>query len=167
MTTALIQIDPPKILKMHREPTRVKPGDVYGVVPGTQVVAVVELDRPDCDYRTHSCQRLEPVINNGQVEIGWELVRHTDEQIVQAIKQRTNEVITARFPEHTQRNMTAYGLLITYTKDKSPEATAKANSFIAAFGWIEAVRAKSNELEAALIADGTLPDFASLEVPFV
>ena len=167
MKTALIQIDPPKILALHRDPIRVKDGSVTGVVPGTAVVPVVTLDQPECDYRTHSCQRLEPVVNNGQVEIGWQLVRHTDEQIVAAIKARAGEIINDRFPQTAQLNMLADAQMIAIEATPTAEQAARLESYRAVYAWIQAVRTKSNELEAALIADGTLPDFASLEVPFV
>lgn len=167
MQTALIQIDPPLILKIHRDPVRVKDGAVTGVVPGTQVVAVVELDRPDCDYRTHSCQRLDPVVNNGQVEIGWLLVRHSDEQIVAGIKSRAGEIINNRFPLTAQLNMLADGQLIAEERSRTPGMQGRIKQYRQAYAWIKAVRTKSDELEAALIADGTLPDFAGLEIPYV
>lgn len=167
MQTALIQIDPPKILKLHRQPTRVKDGEIVGVVPGTAVVPVVELDRPVCDYRTHNCQRLEPVVANGQVEIGWELVRNSDEQIVAAVKSRAGEIINDRYPQTTQLNMLADAQMIALEPTPTVEQAARLESYRAAYDWIRAVRAKSNELEAALLANGTLPDFDSLEVPFV
>jgi phosphoenolpyruvate-protein kinase (PTS system EI component) len=167
MKTALIQIDPPKILALHRDPIRVKDGAVTGVVPGTAVVPVVTLDPPVCDYRTHSCQRLDPVAHSDRVEIGWQLVRHTDEQIVSSIKSRAGEIINDRLPQHTQLNMLADAQMIALEPVPTAEQAARLESYRAVYAWIRAVREKSNELEAELIADGTLPDFAELEVPFV
>lgn len=167
MQTALIQIDPPLILKLHREPTRVKGGDIVGVVPGTAIVPVVELDRPECDYQTHSCRRLDPAAFPDRVEIGWELVQHSDEQIVAGIKSKAGEVINDRYPQTAQLNMLADAQMIALEPTPTAEQSARLESYRAAYEWIRAVRTKSNELEAALIADGALPDFSSLEVPYV
>lgn len=167
MQTALIQIDPPKTLAIHSKPTRVKGGDFVGVVPGTAIVPVITLDRPEPDYRLYECRRLDPVPHADRVEIGWELVRRTDEQIIQSIKQAAGEVIVGRFNETAQRNMTADAVLIQDESVRTDEMTARVAYYKKAFAWIRSVRAKSNELEAALIDDGSLPSFSDLEVPFV
>ena len=157
--TALIQVDPPKILAMHKKPTRAKSGEVVGVVPGTAVVPVVTLERPDVDRRLHSISRLDPVAHADRVEIGWAKEQRSNEQIVDAIKAKAQEVIESRFPATKQRNMLAETLLASV---EGRDATTHR----ASYAWIEAVRRVSNELESALIEKGELPDFASLEVPY-
>jgi hypothetical protein len=166
MQTALIQIDPPKILAIHRKPVRVKGGDVVGVVPGTAIVPVVTLPQPEHDHRVYQCVRLDPVPHADRVEIGWRLDKRSDEEIVQAIKQRAGEVILTRYSQTTQLNMLADSQLIASTAVKTAEMVGRLDAYRAAYDWIKSVRGKSNQLEAALLSDGTLPDFAELEVPF-
>ena len=164
MKTALIQIDPPKILAMHNKPTRVKGGDVIGVVPGTAVVSVVQLERPEYDWRTHNCQRGDPVAFADRVLIGWTLERKTDAEIIDAIKQRASEIILERFPQAVQMNMLADSQMISAGIETTKDAKDRIQQYQLAYAWIKAVRNASNDLEAALVADGTLPDFTALEV---
>lgn len=166
MQTALIQIDPPKILAMHNKPVRsAKGGEFIGVVPGTAIVPVVTLDQTECDWRTHSVSRLEPVAYADRVEIGWAVTQHETEAIVSHIKARAGEIISQRFSQTTQLNMLADAQSIALANPQTEDMQARLERYRAAYAWITAVRAKSNELEAALIADGTLPDFAVLEIP--
>jgi phosphoenolpyruvate-protein kinase (PTS system EI component) len=164
--TALIQIDPPKILAMHNKPVRsAKGGDFVGVVPGTAIVPVVTLEQPECDWRTHSVSRLEPVAHADRVEIGWELSQQSAESIIAQIKARAGEIISERFPQTTQLNMLADAQSIALADPQTEAMKVRLEKYRLAYAWITAVRAKSNELEAALIANGTLPDFAALEIP--
>ena len=164
--TALIQIDPPKILALHRKPIRsAKGGEVIGVVPGTAIVLVITLEQPECDWRTHSAKRLEPVAYADRVEIGWVLSQHDNESIIANIKSRAGEIISDRFPQTSQLNMLADAQSIALTTPQTTEMLARLERYRLAYAWIAAVRQTSNDLEAALIGDGTLPDFASLEVP--
>lgn len=162
--TALVQIDPPKILAIHQRPTRVKDGEVVGVVPGTAIVPVVELDQPEHDHRTHQCRRLDPVAHADRVEIGWELSQRSNESIVSSIKSKAGEVITGRFSLTKQLNFLAEAQLLQ-TLEQTPEVSARLAELRSNYMWIRAVRDKSNELESALLEQGEIPGFDALEVP--
>lgn len=165
--TALIQIDPPTILVMHNKPTRVKDGAVVGVVPGTAIVPVIVLESPEHDYRTHRCEQTEPVAFADRVEIQWKVEQHPNDHIVQEIKQCAGEVISSRFSQVAQLNMLADAQLIAAEESPTDEMNQRSDYYRRAYAWIRSVRAISNAMEAALIADGTLPNFGDLEVPFV
>ena len=164
--TALIQVDPPKILAMHRKPTRVKNGEVTGVVPGTAIVPVVKLECPKVDTRTHKVRELDPVAHADRVEIGWEVNQHENHRIVQSIKEAAGSVIFSRFSQTQQMNMLADAQMIALEKEPTAEQLARLKSYRLAYSWIQAVRAKSNELEVALVSHSKMPDFAELEVPY-
>jgi hypothetical protein len=164
--TALIQVDPPKLLKMHDWSIRAKGGDFVGVIPGTAIVPVIHEERPEFDHRTHSVKRLDPVAYANRVVVGWQLEHRNPSDIIAFIKQSAGEIISARFTQTSQINMLAHAQLIALEPNPTAEMLAALEDYRKAYAWIKAVRDKSNELEQVVL-NGGIPDFSALETPFV
>lgn len=83
---------------------------------------------------------------------------------VQGMKAAARGVIIARFPEWRQANMVARGVelqdLWRRNGQWTPDEQAEAGQLQASWDWIKAVRARSDELEAA-IAAGQAVDVAA------
>jgi|GEM_PF-3782190 len=78
-------------------------------------------------------------------------------EAVTQIKIRAREIILDRFPDWKQANMTARAVELVDKKHTnallSAEEEAEEAELYGAWGWIKAVRARSDDLEAAYAAD--------------
>lgn len=68
--------------------------------------------------------------------------------IKMAIKNKAEQVILARFPDWKQRNMLAAAQQLGSGDALTSEEASARETFSAAWSWINAVRARSDELEA-------------------
>ena len=149
MKYAHIDIANKRIIKPLNKHPRADGGEVVGLIPGEAVVPVVYLDPPKFDYRTHSIERAEPRVEADRVTVDWVVSTLPATEIIAHIKAEANRIITERMPEWKQRNMIAYSVSCLEAGVKIDD---QLNAIRDAWAWVQAVRKRSDEMEAAAMA---------------